>query len=129
VSQGKIQFRFTGINDESIINYAYFIKSLREFIDSGVHFHDHVDDIFSRSIKFALKTFPFSSPIFSDLIIFRTSKLECVPVMWNFIMSTDASKLERIQRKFPAICYYYFLHSHYGHVNALDNLNRIPYMR
>jgi hypothetical protein len=37
-------------------------------------------------------------------------------------MSADANKLERIQRKFRAICYYYFLHSHYSHANALDNL-------
>jgi hypothetical protein len=44
-------------------------------------------------------------------------------------MSTDANKLERIQRKFPDICYYYFLNSHYSHANALDNLNCIPYMK
>jgi hypothetical protein len=36
-------------------------------------------------------------------------------------MSADANKLERIQRKFRAICYY-FLHSHYSHANVLDNL-------
>lgn len=37
-------------------------------------------------------------------------------------MSADSNKLERIQRKFPAICYYYLHHSYYNHANAFDNL-------
>jgi hypothetical protein len=37
-------------------------------------------------------------------------------------MSADSNKLERIQRKFPAICYYYLHHSHYSRANAFYNL-------
>jgi hypothetical protein len=37
------------------------------------------------------------------------SKLEYAPVDWNSFTSTDSSKLERIKRKFAALCYTRFL--------------------
>ena len=48
--------------------------------------------------------------------------------LWNtcvFLNSTsdDANRLERIQRKFPAFCFYnFFLDVNYNYANALDYL-------
>jgi hypothetical protein len=51
------------------------------------------------------------------------SKLEYASVVWNSITTTDANKLERIQQKFAALCYYRFLpHVHYSYTNALEYL-------
>jgi hypothetical protein len=36
------------------------------------------------------------------------SKLEYASVVWNSITSTDASKVERIQQRIAALCFYYF---------------------
>jgi hypothetical protein len=33
------------------------------------------------------------------------SKLEYASIVWNSITSTDANKLERIQQRFPALCF------------------------
>jgi hypothetical protein len=51
------------------------------------------------------------------------SKLEYASVVWNSITTTDANKLERMQQKFAALCYYrFFPHVHYGYANALEYL-------
>jgi hypothetical protein len=47
--------------------------------------------------------------------LFRT-KLEYASVIWNSITSTDSSKLERIERKFTALCYSTFF-------NGVSNCN------
>jgi hypothetical protein len=47
-------------------------------------------------------------------------------IVWNSITSTDAKKLERIQRKFVALCYNRFLSrdsNGYSYANALHVLN------
>jgi hypothetical protein len=50
------------------------------------------------------------------------SKLEYASVAWNSITSTDASKLERIQRKFVSLCHRrFFSHLPYSYV-ALNHL-------
>jgi hypothetical protein len=44
-------------------------------------------------------------------------------LVWNFITTADANKLERIQQKFAALCYNRFLpHVHYSYANALEYL-------
>jgi hypothetical protein len=51
------------------------------------------------------------------------SNLEYAFVVWNFITTTDANKLERIQQKFAALCYYRFLPQvYYTYANALEYL-------
>jgi hypothetical protein len=37
------------------------------------------------------------------------SKLENASVVWNSFTTTDATKLERIQQKFAALCYNRFM--------------------
>jgi hypothetical protein len=53
-------------------------------------------------------------------------KLQYATVVWNSITSTDAKNLERIQRKFLALCYNRFLSrdsNGYSYANALRVLN------
>jgi hypothetical protein len=111
--------------------YHSFISrtDLGVFIDSELHFHNHVDYIFSQCIKFLglvqTTTFPFSF-LGSLYILYCTlirSKLEYASVVWNSITTTDANKLERIQQKFAALCYKRFLpRVHYTYSNALEHL-------
>jgi hypothetical protein len=50
-------------------------------------------------------------------------KLEYASVAWNSITSTDASKLERIQRKFVSLCHRrFFSHLPYSYTNVLNYL-------
>jgi hypothetical protein len=51
------------------------------------------------------------------------SKLEYTSVVLNSITTSDANKLERIQQKFAALCYYRFLpHVHCSCAEALAYL-------
>jgi hypothetical protein len=56
------------------------------------------------------------------------SKLEYASVVWNSITSTDSAKLERIQRKFAALCYTRFFSnaSTYNYEDILARLNFLP---
>jgi hypothetical protein len=87
------------------------IKDLGIFLDSKLQFHDHVNHVFShcinllglvRSITFTFSSLDFMHKLYIALI---RSKLEYTSVVWNSITSTDASKLERIQRRFAALCF------------------------
>jgi hypothetical protein len=51
------------------------------------------------------------------------SNLEYASFVWNSVTTTDANKLERIQKKFAALCYNRFLPQvHYTYSNALEHL-------
>jgi hypothetical protein len=81
------------------------------FIDSKLHFHNHVDYIFSQCMKlFGLVrtiTLPFSSTGSLYMLYYTLirSKLEYASIVWNSVITTDANKLEHIQQKFAALCY------------------------
>jgi hypothetical protein len=52
------------------------------------------------------------------------SKLEYATVVRNYITSTDASKLERVQQRFAALCFYrFFPEIRYCYTLALQELN------
>jgi MFS-type transporter involved in bile tolerance (Atg22 family) len=89
------------------------IKDLGIFLDSKLQFHDHVNHVFSHctSIKLLglVRSITFTSSPLDCMhklhIVLIRSKLEYASVVWNSITSTDASKLERIQRSFAALCF------------------------
>jgi hypothetical protein len=114
---------------ESLITRTECIKDPGVQIDSKLHFHHHVDYIFSQAIRLLglirTETFSFSS-LQSLLMLYYTSvrpKLEYASVAWNPITSTDASKLQRIQRKFVSLCRRrFFSHLPYSYTNVLNYL-------
>jgi hypothetical protein len=113
------------------------IKDLGVFVDSKLRFHNHVDYIFSQCIKLLglVRTLTFSFSYLDCLyMLYFTlirSKLKYASVVWNYITTTDANKLKRIQQKFAALCHNRFLpHDHYSFAKALDYLKKsIPYVR
>jgi hypothetical protein len=114
---------------QSSINRTNSIKDLWVFIDAKLYFHDHVNYIFSHCIKLLGLvrniTFNFSSLecMLTLHITLVRSKLEYASVVWNSITSTDANKLERIQHRFAALCFYrFFPGAHYCYSLALEEL-------
>jgi hypothetical protein len=52
------------------------------------------------------------------------SKLEYTSIVWKCITNTDSNKLQRIQRKFAALCHNMFFQDiGYHYINTLDTLN------
>jgi hypothetical protein len=100
------------------------------YIDNKLQFHDHVNYIFSQFTRLLGLirniNFNFSSiePMLRLYIALVRSKLEYASVVWNSITSTDASKLERIQQRFAALCFYrFFPQVRYCYILALQELN------
>jgi hypothetical protein len=55
---------------------------------------------------------------------FVRSKLEYASVAWNSVTNTDSNKLERVQRKFAALCHERFFQDvEYHYENTLQQLN------
>ncbi|PNF27925.1 hypothetical protein B7P43_G03400 [Cryptotermes secundus] len=113
-----------------IITRTGSIKDLVVFYDSKLHFHTHINYIFSECIKLLglirSITYRFSSMESLYILYFTLvrSKLEYASVVWNSITSTNANKLERIQQKFASICFYRFSpHISYYYAYALEKLS------
>jgi hypothetical protein len=78
------------------------IKDLLVFFDSKLHFHNHVDYVFSKCIKL-IGLIPSLTYRFSSLECFYVlyfilvrSRLEYASIVWNSIIYTDTNELERI---------------------------------
>jgi hypothetical protein len=106
------------------------IKDFGVHIDSKLNFHQHAIILFSHTIKLLglirIIAFYFStldSLLMLYIAIIR-SKLEYGSIVWNSITNTDSNKLERIQRKFAALCHNRsFQDVYYHYNNILDKLN------
>jgi hypothetical protein len=106
------------------------IKDLVVSFHSKLHFHSHVDFIYSECIKrlgiISSTTFRFYSLDCLYVLYFTLvrAKLEYASVVWNPIMSTDAKKLVRFQQKIASVCFYRFVpHVPYSCTFALDKLS------
>jgi hypothetical protein len=105
------------------------IKDLGVFFDSKLHFHNHVDYVFSERIKLLglIRSIAYSFSSLECLYVLYFTlvwpRLEYACVAWNSVTSTDANKLERIQQKFTSVCFYRFYpHAAYNYTVALDKL-------
>jgi hypothetical protein len=114
---------------ESLITWTECIKDLGVQIDSELHFHHHVDYIFSQAVRLLglIRTVTSSfSSLQSLLMLYYTlvrPKLEYASVVWNSITCCDASKLQRIQWKFASLCHHrFFSHLPYSYTNVLNYL-------
>jgi hypothetical protein len=106
------------------------VKDLGVYLDSKLYFHTHVNFIFSQCIKLLglIRSVTFSfSTLECMFVLYATlvrAKVEYASVVWNSITSTDANKLERIQRKFTVICFKrFFPQVKYSYDLALEQLH------
>ncbi|PNF15180.1 hypothetical protein B7P43_G14670 [Cryptotermes secundus] len=114
----------------AIISHTSSINDLGVFFDSKLHFHTHVNYIFSQCIKLLglIHSITYRLPLLKCLyVLYITlvrSKLEYASEVWNSINLTDANKLEHIQQKFASVCFYrFFLHIPYTYTDALEKLS------
>lgn len=108
----------------SRINRADAIKDLEIFLDWRLYFH-HMWTMYFRRLWSLTRTVTFSS-FDSTLMLyfaFVISKLDD-PFAWIAFTSADASKTERIQQKFLALCYNrLFSQIYYSYASALNYQN------
>jgi hypothetical protein len=82
---------------------------------SKFHFHTCVEYIFSQSVTILsliltiTNSFSTLDSLFVLYITLVRPKFAYASTVWNSIMSTDALKLKRIQRKFVVLCQYHLL--------------------
>jgi hypothetical protein len=95
----------------SVITSTDCINDLSVFLDAKRYFNQHVDYLFSHTIKL-LGLIGTITPSFSSLdslmMLYSSplrSKLEHASLVWNSLTTTDFSKLERIQEKFATLYY------------------------
>ena len=94
---------------DSSITRTDTIKDLGVQLDSKLHFHARVDCIFSQILRALglIRTLTYSFSTLDCLLVLYSTllrpKLEYASVVWNSVTSTDARKLERIQRKFATL--------------------------
>jgi hypothetical protein len=91
------------------------VKDLGVLLYCKLYFYQHINYIFSQGLKILglIRNITSSFSTLDSLLVFFStlvrSKIEYASVVWNSITITDSSKLERIQRKFAALCYKRFL--------------------
>jgi hypothetical protein len=87
------------------------MKDLGVSLDSKLYFHCHVDFVYSQALRtlgiIRFITYNFSSLV-SLVVLYIAlirSKLEYASFVWNHLTSTDANRIENIQRKVVNLCY------------------------
>jgi hypothetical protein len=112
--------------DNLLIVQADCVKDLGVMLDSKLHFHRHIDYLYSRALEL-LGLIRFITYNFSSLDCLQVlytalvrSNLEYASVAWNYLTLADSNKLENIQGKFVNLCYNRFIQS-----NCLRNYELI----
>jgi hypothetical protein len=106
--------------DNLLIVRTDCIKDHGVMLDSKLHFHRHIDNLYPQALKLLglirFITYNFSS--LNCLEVFYTalvpSNLEYAPVAWNNLTLADSNKLENVQRKFVNLCCNRFIQSNYS---------------
>jgi hypothetical protein len=86
-------------------------KDLGSHTDCKLHFHHPLVFLFSDTMKLLrlIRTLLFSFSAIDCLLMLYfaliRSKLEYASVDWSSVTVTDSNKLERIRRKFVALCH------------------------
>jgi hypothetical protein len=118
---GKIRF-ISFSRKTTVLNYQYrlgnspilradCIKDLGVYIDSKLHFHQHVDFLFSHTMKLLglIRTITFSFSTLDSLLMLYIaivrSKLEYAALTGILSRIPTPNKLKRIQRKFAVLCH------------------------
>jgi hypothetical protein len=92
----------------NLVTCSQCVKDLGVLLDCKLYFHQHGDYILSQGLKMLglIRYITSSFTTLESLLVLYSSlvrsKLEYASVDWN---STDSAKLERIKRKFAALCY------------------------
>jgi hypothetical protein len=108
----SIYFNYKLCNN--LVARSQCVKGLGVLLDCKLYFHQHINYIFSRLkilglIRYITSSFSILDRLFVLYSTLVRSKIEYESVIWNSISITDSSKLERIRRKFAALCYTRFL--------------------
>ena len=102
---------------ESSITCTDCIRDLGVLMDTKLHFHQQVDNIFSQAIRLLglIQTVTFSFLSLHNLLMLYCSlvrpKLEYVSVAWNSVTSSDDCKLQCIEQNFLSLCHHHFFQS------------------
>jgi hypothetical protein len=90
---------------------AEYIKDLGVIVDSKLHFHCHVDIVYSQAIRtlglicFIICNFSSLDSLAVLYIALIRSKLEYASALWNKLTLTDSNKIENI-KKIANLFYY-----------------------
>jgi hypothetical protein len=106
--------------DNLLIARTDCVKDLEFMLDTKLHFHRDIDNLYSRAPKL-LGLIRFITCNFSYLVCLKVvytalvrSNLEYASAAWNNLTLADPNKLENIQRKFANLCYNRFIQSNFS---------------
>jgi hypothetical protein len=103
--------------DNLLIVRTDYVKDLGVMMDSKLHFHRRIDNLYSRALKLLglIRFIPYNFSSLDCLKVLYTalvlSNLEHASVAWNNLTLADSNKLENMQRKFVNLCYNRFIQS------------------
>jgi hypothetical protein len=78
------------------------VKDLGVMLDNKLHFHRHIDNLYSRALLGLIRFITYNCSSLDCLKVLYTalvrSNLEYASVAWNNLTLTDSNKLENIQK-------------------------------